>query len=121
FGGMRGDGFVVKVKIGQSPPRLGERPKTGRRLHRGNAGEFFAQIIGVAGPVFGGMEQAVNVIKEILLADRLVRISGLEMREPRVADSVAAGVAIGRGRQRRSGILPLFFGSKTAALRRAQS
>lgn len=72
-------GFVVDVQFRQRPPCVAERPKIRRLVDTGDARQFFTQIVGIAGFVVFGMQQTVDVIKQVFFADGFVRVCGLEV------------------------------------------
>ncbi len=106
--GITGHGFVVEVPVGEVATGFGEGGEIGEALHGGDTREFLAEVVGVAAAVVGGVQQAVDVVEEGFFGDRVALalrgIGRLEMRQARVADAVAPGVAVGflrpgRGKQ----------------------
>ncbi len=87
--------------MGEIAAGLGEGAEIGKGLHGGDAREFFAEVIGVAGAVVGGMQQAVDVVEEVFFGDATTfarcGIGGLEMGKSGIGDGIAAGVAFGVG------------------------
>ena len=85
--------------MGEVATGFGEGGKIGEALHGGDAREFLAEVVGVAAAVVGGVQQAVDVVEEGFFGDRVAFALGgigrLEMRQARVADAVAPGVAVG--------------------------
>ena len=81
--------------MGKIAPGLGEGAEIRKRLHRGDAREFLAEVVGVAAAVVRGMQETVNGVEEVFLAQTLPfafrRIRALEMHEARVGDGIAAG------------------------------
>lgn len=62
--GVGGDGFVVEVPMGEVAAGFGEGLEISEALHGGYAGEFLAEVVGVAAAVVGGVQQAVDVVEE---------------------------------------------------------
>lgn len=98
FAGVEGDGvgfdaFVVQVEVGELSSGAGKGPEGVGAFDGGDAGQLFAEVVGVAGAVVGRVQQSVDVVEEVFLADRIAGIGFLEVRQARVADAVPAGVA----------------------------
>ena len=55
--GVDAHGLVVQMPVGQRTACLGKGAEVGERLHGGDAREFLAQVVGVAGAVVGGIQQ----------------------------------------------------------------
>ena len=89
-------GLIIQMPMGEIAAGLGERAEIRKRLHGGDAREFLAEVVGVAAAVVRGMQQPVNVVEQVFLAQALPlafrRIGELEMQEARVGDGVTAGV-----------------------------
>jgi len=92
------------MQIPQLAPGLGKGPKIGGGFHGGNARQFLRSFVGVAFAVVRGMQQAIDIIKQVFLADFLAGIGGLEMGQACVGDGIAA-LAVGL---RSIGILEFF-------------
>lgn len=65
--GVHVHGFIAEVQIGQITPGPAESPKACGSLYRRDAGEFLGEVIGVAGAVVLGMQEAVDVVEEVVL------------------------------------------------------
>lgn len=87
------DAFVVEVQVGELVSGAGEGPEGFGAFDGGDAGQLFAEVVGVAGAVVGRVEESVDVVEEVFFADRLAGIGFPEVRQARVADSVPAFVA----------------------------
>jgi len=53
------------MEISQRSPGLFELPESGDGLYRRDAGELLGEVVGVAGAVVFGMQEAVDVIEGI--------------------------------------------------------
>ena len=63
--GVEGYSFVIQVPMCEIAAGLGEGAEVGEGFDGGDAREFLAEIVCVAAAVFGGMQQAVDVIEEV--------------------------------------------------------
>ena len=93
---VNGAGLVIQVPIRKLPPGLGVGHEIGELLHRRDAGEFLGKVVRVAAAVFRRVQQAVNVVEEILLRDprSCFPVGRAEMLQSPVRDRVTAGVAV---------------------------
>jgi len=62
-------GFVADVELAELAPRFGEGAEIRRK---GDARQVFGQVVAVALPIGGGMQQAVGVVEDVLFADAVV-------------------------------------------------
>ena len=75
----------------------------GEGFDAGDAWQFFGKVVGVAGAVIGRVEQAVDVVENVFLADGvgggvaagLPGVGGAEMLQAGVGDGVAARISRG--------------------------
>ena len=79
------------MQISQLAPGLG---KSAERLDIGDARQITFQVIGITRPVFGMVQQGVNVVENIPLADRLVAVMLLELFQRPIGDVFAAVAAV---------------------------
>ena len=75
----------------QPRARLCERPEIGRE---GNAGQIALEVGLVALAVDGMVQQPVDVVEDVPLADRLVAVVGAEAVQRPVSDVLAAVAAV---------------------------
>lgn len=92
--GVGFDRFVVEVPVGEGAACGAEG---GEVCGEGDAGEHFFEVGGEAGFVFGAVEDAVDVIKDVFFGEGGGVVVGLEFVEDAVGDVVFAGVAAGVG------------------------
>ena len=62
------DGFVVEMPLGEGAASLGEFPVVRRLLSQRNAREHLLEIRGEAAAVFRGMQDAIDVVEDVILA-----------------------------------------------------
>ncbi len=87
--GVGFDGFVVEVPLCQFPPGGAEfLEMTGK----GDARQFFFQVVGKAGAVFRGMQQAVDVVEDVFFADTTVVVGRPELFQGKIGDAIVADV-----------------------------
>ena len=78
------------MEVSERPPRTAERPESLGRLDARDARQLLAQVVGVALAVVGRVKDAVDVVEDVLLRDRLAGVGGLEVGEAGIGDAVAA-------------------------------
>lgn len=99
FAGVEGDGvfggaFVVEMEVGEAAAGLAEGAEGLDAFDGGDAGQLFAEVVGVAGAVVGRVEESIDVVEEILFGEGFAGIGFLEVGQSRVADPVPADVAV---------------------------
>ena len=63
------DGFVVEVEVGEFAACFAEAPEVAGFFDEGDAGEHLFQVALETGAVFGAVEDAVDVVEDILFGD----------------------------------------------------
>ena len=74
------------------PAYIGERPEVGGE---GDAGEFFGEVVLVFLPVALVVEDAVDIVEDVVFGDGIVAVVGLEFLERGVEDVVDIDTAVG--------------------------
>ena len=83
--------FIADVEGGQARAGAGEGAEVGRE---GDARQLALEVGLVAFAVGGMVQQAVDVVEDVPLADRVVAVLGAELRQRPVGDVLAAVAAV---------------------------
>ena len=78
------------MQRGEIAAGLTEMPEVSGGADARDARQFLAQVVSVAFAVIGGMQDAVDVIEQVFLADRFKGIGAGKMGETGISDGVAA-------------------------------
>lgn len=79
-GGVHGHGFITQVHISQGTACFGVGPEVSSGFYRRYMRQLFAEVIGVLVAVFRRMQQALDVIEQVFLADDLAWIGSAKVR-----------------------------------------
>ena len=89
LGGVRHGSLIAQVKLRELPAGLAECPEA---LDVGDAGEFLFEVILKAGAVLRAMEQAVDVVEDVLARDFGVVVYRPKLLECKVSDGIVASI-----------------------------
>lgn len=90
-GGAGWNRFVADVELGEGVAGLAEFPEVGGLLYEWEAGEHLLEVGGVGFAVLRAVEEAIDVVKDVLLGD-LFAVSLVGLVEDPIADAVLADV-----------------------------
>src|SRR5690554_1780605 len=78
------------MQCGKISASLGESPEIRCLFHPWNARKLFAQVVGKAGAVVLAVQDAVDVVEQVLFDDLFTRVCLLEMGEPFIRDGITS-------------------------------
>ena len=88
---VRLNAFKVHMQIAKGAACVAEGGEVIKALDRRNARELFGEVVFEPRAILGRVQQAIDVVEQILFADLLSRIGGLKMRKPIIGDGIATG------------------------------